>query len=117
MQEGEATIVNTARFRLPRLGGLAGAGTLAVGIKLSSAGLNFLMFVVAAMVTDVRGFGLFSTTFAAANLVSFVNVVGQQSAVLRYWPQHAGAGNLPAAYAFLVRSIATGRHARHARSR
>jgi O-antigen/teichoic acid export membrane protein len=95
------------RFRLPRLGGLAGAGTIAVAIKLSSAALNFLMFVVAAMVTDVRSFGLFSTAFAAASLVSFVNVVGQQSIILRYWPQHAGAGNLPAAYAVLLRSTVT----------
>ena len=107
MQEGKATTAVPARFRLPRLGGLAGAGTVAVAIKLSSAALNFLMFVVAAMVTDVRSFGLFSTGFAAASLVSFVNVVGQQSIILRYWPQHAGAGNLPAAYAVLLRSILT----------
>lgn len=105
MQEGKASTAGTARFRLPPLGSLAGAGTLAVAIKLSSAALNFLMFVVAAMVTDVRSFGLFSTSFAAASLVSFVNVVGQQSLTLRYWPQHAGAGNLPHAYAILWRSI------------
>lgn len=104
MTDGKAT---TARFRLPRLDSLAGAGTLAVVIKLSSAALNFLMFVVAAMVTDVRSFGLFSTAFAAASLISFVNVVGQQSVILRFWPQHAGAGRLPAAYAILIRSTVT----------
>lgn len=107
MQEGLARTAAPARFRLPRLDSLAGAGTLAVAIKLSSAGLNFLMFVVAAMVTDVRSFGLFSTSFAAASLISFVNVIGQQSIILRYWPQHAGAGNLPHAYAILWRSIVT----------
>ena len=107
MQEDKATMAVPAGFRLPRLGGLAGAGATAVAIKLSSAALNFLMFVVAAMVTDVRSFGLFSTGFAAASLVSFVNIVGQQSIILRYWPQHAGAGNLPAAYAVLLRSILT----------
>ena len=63
MQEDKATMAVPARFRLPRLGGLAGAGATAVAIKLSSAALNFLMFVVAAMVTDVRSFGLFSTGF------------------------------------------------------
>lgn len=104
MTEDKAT---TARFRLPRLDSLAGAGTLAVVIKLSSAALNFLMFVVAAMVTDVRSFGLFSTAFAAASLISFVNVVGQQSVILRFWPQHAGAGRMPAAYAILIRSTVT----------
>jgi O-antigen/teichoic acid export membrane protein len=104
MADGKA---NTARFRLPRLDSLAGAGTVAVVIKLSSAALNFLMFVVAAMVTDVRSFGLFSTAFAAASLISFVNVVGQQSVILRFWPQHAGADRLPAAYAVLVRSTCT----------
>jgi O-antigen/teichoic acid export membrane protein len=107
MQEDKATTAVPARFRLPRLGGLAGAGATAVAIKLSSAALNFLMFVVAAMVTDVRSFGLFSTGFAASSLVSFVNVVGQQSIILRYWPQHAGAGNLPHAYAVLLRSMLT----------
>jgi O-antigen/teichoic acid export membrane protein len=107
MQEGKAGTAVPARFTLPRLGSLASAGAVAVAIKLPGAALNFLMFVVAAMVTDVRSFGLFSTTFAAASLVSFVNVVGQQSAVLRYWPQFAGAGNLPVAHAFLLRSILT----------
>jgi O-antigen/teichoic acid export membrane protein len=107
MHEGKVTTAVPARFRLPRLSGLAGAGAVSVAIKLSSAALNFLMFVVAAMVTDVRSFGLFSTGFAAASLVSFVNIVGQQSIILRYWPQHAGAGNLPAAYAVLLRSILT----------
>ena len=92
---------------LPRLGGLAGAGTVVVAIKLSSAALNFLMFVVAAMVTHVRSFGSLSTAFAAASLVSFVNVVGQQSIILRYWPQHSEAGTLPVAYAVLLRSILT----------
>ncbi len=92
-------------FRLPRLNGLASAGMVAVVIKLSGAGLSFLMFLVAAMVTDVRSFGLFSTAFAAASLVSFVNVIGQQSIILRFWPQHAGADDHETAYAILLRSI------------
>ena len=95
----------SAGFRLPRLHGLASAGIVAVVIKLSGAGLSFLMFMVAAMVTDVRSFGLFSTAFAAASLVSFVNVVGQQSIILRFWPQHAGAGDSATAYAILLRSM------------
>ncbi len=107
MQEGNATTAPSARLRIPGLGTLAGAGAVAVAIKLAGAGLNFLMFVAVAMTTDVRGFGLFSTAFAAASLVSFLNIVGQQSVILRYWPQHAGAGNLPAAYAILRRSTVT----------
>ncbi len=107
MDERQDFAAERRRFRLPALGSLAGAGAVAVAIKLSSAALNFLMFVVAAMVTDVRGFGLFSTAFAAASLVSFVNIVGQQSMILRYWPQYAGGGNLRHAYAFLQRSTMT----------
>jgi O-antigen/teichoic acid export membrane protein len=90
-----------------RLNGLVGGGVVAIAVKLSSAGLNFFMFLMAALVTTPRDFGLFSTIFAAASLVSFVNVVGQQSVALRFWPQYAGAGRMTLAYAMLWRSIAT----------
>lgn len=87
------------------LGGLMASGAVAGAIKLLSAALSFLMFVAIAMVTDVRSFGLFSATYAGASLVSFFAVVGQHSAALRFWPQYAGAGDLPTAHAFMARSI------------
>ena len=51
------------------IGALARSGAVAGLIKLTSAGLAFLMFVVIAMVTDARQFGLFSATYAGASLV------------------------------------------------
>ncbi len=91
------------RLSIPRL---ARSGAVAGLIKLSSAGLAFLMFAVIAMVTDARQFGLFSTTFAGASLVSFFASAGQQSTVLRFWPQYAGNGDLRSANGLMARAIA-----------
>ena len=90
------------RLSIPHL---ARNGALAGLIKLASAALAFLMFAVIATVMDAREFGLFSTTFAGASLVSFFASVGQQGTVLRFWPQYAGTGDLPAANALMARAI------------
>ncbi|MDR3473088.1 MAG: oligosaccharide flippase family protein [Devosia sp.] len=93
-------------FALPlSIKGLARNGAIAGIIKLASAGLSFVMFVVIAMVTDERQFGLYSATYAGASLVSFFASVGQQSTVLRFWPQYAGAGDFAAAHSFMARAI------------
>ncbi len=80
-------------------------GALGGIIKLSSAGLAFLMFFSIAMVTDAREFGLFGAAFAAASLVSFFSTVGQQSVALRFWPEHVAHGDVGTAQAFMARSI------------
>nr|WP_298093975.1 lipopolysaccharide biosynthesis protein [uncultured Shinella sp.] len=79
----------------------AAAGT----IKLASAGLTFLLFMVAAMVTDQRQFGLFSTAYAGASLVSFFSIIGQHAGVMRFWPQYAGAGDIASANGLMARAI------------
>lgn len=84
---------------------LARNGAAAGIIKLASAGLTFLLFVAAAMVMDERQFGLFSTAYAAASLVSFFSLVGQHAAVMRFWPQHAGNRDLAAANGLMARAI------------
>ena len=84
---------------------LAKSGVVAGIIKLASAGLSFLMFVAVAMVTDEREFGLYSATYAGASLVSFFASVGQQSTVLRFWPQYAGLGDLASAHGLMARAI------------
>ena len=106
MNDDKVSKGGAASARSSRLNGLVGGGVAAIAIKISSAGLNFLMFLVAALVTNPRDFGLFSTAFAAASLVSFVNVVGQQGVILRFWPQYAGSGRPAAAYSIMRRSIA-----------
>lgn len=85
--------------------GLARNGAVAGIIKLASAGLSFAMFLAVALVTDERQFGLFSAAYAGASLVSFFASVGQQSVVLRFWPQYAGAGQRGVANSLMLRSI------------
>jgi O-antigen/teichoic acid export membrane protein len=85
--------------------GLARSGAVAGIIKLASAGLSFLMFVAVAMVTDERQFGLYSATYAGASLVSFFATIGQQSTVLRFWPQYAVAGDVGTANGMMARAI------------
>lgn len=85
--------------------GLAKSGAVAGVIKLTSAALSFLMFVCFAMIMDGRQFGLYSATYAGASLVSFFGSVGQQSTVLRFWPQYAEAGDLQTANGMMARSI------------
>jgi O-antigen/teichoic acid export membrane protein len=87
------------------VGALARSGVVAIVIKFASAGLAFLMFVVMAMVTDERQFGLFSATYAGASLVSYFASVGQQATVLRFWPQYAGNGDLNSAHGMIARAI------------
>ena len=87
------------------IGALARSGAVAGVIKLASAGLSFLMFVAVAMTTDERQFGLYSAAYAGASLVSFFAIVGQQSAVLRFWPQYAGNNDLNSANGMMARSI------------
>jgi O-antigen/teichoic acid export membrane protein len=84
---------------------LARSSAVAGIIKLTSAGLSFLMFVAVAMVMDGRQFGLYSATYAGASLVSFFASVGQQSTVLRFWPQYAGIGDLNSAHGLMARAI------------
>lgn len=85
--------------------GLARNGAIAGVIKLASAGLSFLMFVVVALVTDERQFGLYSATYAGASLVSFFATMGQQSTVLRFWPQYASLGDRATANSFMARAL------------
>lgn len=80
-------------------------GALGGIIKLSSAGLAFLMFFAVALATDAREFGLFGAAFAGASLVSFFSTMGQQSVILRYWPEYLARGEVGTAQAFMARSI------------
>ena len=83
---------------------LARNGAAAGVIKLASAGLSFLMFLAAAMVTDERQFGLYSTAYAGASLVSFFSLFGQHAVVMRFWPQYVGRNDLRSAYSLLARA-------------
>jgi O-antigen/teichoic acid export membrane protein len=98
-------------FTRPRFGAgsplmkLARGGAIAGTIKLVGAALAFLMFLAVSMVTDARQFGLFGAAFAAASLVSFFSTIGQQSVILRFWPEHMGRNDRPAARALMALSV------------
>lgn len=85
---------------------LARNGAAAGVIKLASAGLTFLLFVAAALATDERQFGLFSTAYAGASLVSFFSLVGQHAVVLRFWPQYGDGRKRAVANGLMARAIA-----------
>lgn len=95
-----------ARATRQSIGALARSGAAGGVIKLASAGLTFLVFVAAAMAMDERQFGLFSTAYAGASLVSFFAPVGQHAAVMRFWPQYAGNGDLSSANGLMARALA-----------
>jgi O-antigen/teichoic acid export membrane protein len=96
---------DTAASGRVSVAGLARNGAIAGVIKLMSAGLSFAMFVAVALVTDERQFGLYGATYAGASLVSFFASVGQQSTVLRFWPQYMSAGNNGVANSYMARAI------------
>ncbi|WP_313665964.1 lipopolysaccharide biosynthesis protein [Shinella sp.] len=84
---------------------LAGKGVAAGGVKLASAALTFAVFVVVAATMDERQFGLYSTAYAGASLVSFFALAGQHAAVLRFWPQYAGSRDHGRANSIMALSI------------
>jgi len=74
-------------------------------IKLAGAGLTYAMFIAIARVTDERAFGYFASAFALASLLAFAGSAGQQSAILRFWPEWEGRGDTDTARSFLLLSI------------
>lgn len=61
-------------------------------IKMATAGLTYLMFVVLSRTMGTGEYGLFAFGFALATMLSIAAGVGQQTAILRFWPEEEGAG-------------------------
>lgn len=68
-----------------RLGLTRSAASLV--IKMGTAGLTYLMFVVLARLMDTPAYGEFAFGMALATLLSIGASVGQQTAILRFWPE------------------------------
>lgn len=77
-----------------RLGGdgqlrqLALPSIIALGIKLASAGLTYVMFIALARVMTVADFGAFSFQFNLATFLCFVAGFGLHNAILRWIPEY-----------------------------
>ncbi|RUT29338.1 lipopolysaccharide biosynthesis protein [Arsenicitalea aurantiaca] len=61
-------------------------------IKTATAGLTYLTYVVLARAMDATEYGLFAFGLSLATLLSIAASMGQQTAILRYWPEETGAG-------------------------
>ncbi|MCB9992356.1 MAG: oligosaccharide flippase family protein [Hyphomicrobiaceae bacterium] len=72
-------------------------------IKVATAGLTYLMFVVLSRTMGPVPYGQFAFGFALATVVAIGASVGQQTAILRFWPEEEVAGR-PERAANAVRS-------------
>ncbi|QDU63292.1 Polysaccharide biosynthesis protein [Planctomycetes bacterium Pan216] len=97
-----------------RLGALAGdelvqklfrGGLTALIIKIASAGLSFLMFVLLARAMSIEEYGKFAFGFSLATFLSIVASCGMQTGILRWWPEHESKGELDEANAILCWGI------------
>lgn len=67
---------------------LFGPGLVALLIKVATAGLSYLMFVVLARVLDLVEYGKFAFSFNLAIALSAVAGLGATTAIMRFWPQY-----------------------------
>ncbi len=65
-------------------------GSLA--IKIAAAGLTYLMFVVLSRAMTEAAYGRFAFGFSLATMLAIGASMGQQTAILRYWPEQMGRG-------------------------
>jgi O-antigen/teichoic acid export membrane protein len=92
------------RFTIPSdLSALLQAGLWrsvgSLGIKVATAGLTYLTYVVLSRTMSPDEYGHFAFGLAIATVLAIAAGVGQPMAILRLWPQHSVAGQHPAAIA------------------
>lgn len=62
-------------------------------IKVATAGLTYFMFVVLSRTLGDQPYGQFAFGFSLATMLAIGASMGQQTAILRYWPEDMGAGD------------------------
>ncbi|MCF6301693.1 MAG: oligosaccharide flippase family protein [Devosiaceae bacterium] len=62
-------------------------------IKVATAGLTYVMFVALSRSMGVQDYGLFAFGFSLATMLAIGAGMGQQTAVLRFWPEETVANN------------------------
>lgn len=108
-----------ARFAplLQRLAGdevvkkLLSGGLWSLGIKIGSAGLTYLMFVLLARSMTIGDYGRYSFGFNLATFLSVVAGFGLHVAIMRWWPEYLAKGEpgtSVAAYRWSSRTTLTG---------
>jgi O-antigen/teichoic acid export membrane protein len=71
---------------------LFGSGMISLLIKVSGAGLSYLMFVAFAHLLNAEDYGLFAFTFNLAVVVSAFAGFGYSTAIMRYLPKYLAQG-------------------------
>lgn len=62
-------------------------------VKVVTAGLTYVMFVALARAMGPVSYGQFAFGFSLATMLAIGGAMGQQTAILRYWPEDMGAGD------------------------
>lgn len=70
-------------------------------IKVATAGLTYLMYVILSRVMGVTEYGYFAFGLSLATILAIGADFGQQTAILRYWPEAMVAGRPARALAAL----------------
>lgn len=71
---------------------LLGSGMISLLIKVSGAGLSYLMFVAFAHLLNAQDYGVFAFSFNLAVVVSAFAGFGYSTAIMRYWPKYLAQG-------------------------
>ena len=83
---------------------LAGKGMTALVIKVSTAGLSYLMFMLLARWMSAAEYGYFATAFSLGSFLAVIAGMGQHNMVLRYLPQYEGQNKPALAHGMLLDS-------------
>jgi O-antigen/teichoic acid export membrane protein len=79
---------------------LLGSGVLALGVKVVSAALSFVMLAAFARMMSAGDFGRFAQMLNLAIVVAAVLGLGLPTAVLRFWPGHMAKSEVSLAAGF-----------------
>jgi O-antigen/teichoic acid export membrane protein len=74
---------------------------LSLFIKVGTAGLTYLTYVILSRTMGADAYGYFAAGLSLATVLSIGACMGQQTAILRYWPEHEGNGRADLARAAL----------------
>jgi O-antigen/teichoic acid export membrane protein len=85
-----STILNRA-IGAVRDGGF-GRSLASLAIKVATAGLTYLMYIALSRMMGESAYGEFAFGLSLATILAVIAGVGQQTAVLRFWPEETGAG-------------------------
>ena len=61
-------------------------------IKVATAGLTYIMYVILSRLMGIAEYGYFAFGLALATILAIGANYGQQTAILRYWPEEIVAG-------------------------